>query len=215
MTAECTREMFLRHVRQAIGQPGEPIPLPDPAAVARVVKPDADLVGLFLKRVEEAKMSGYRVGDEAGVASKVVEIASAASAKTAIVPEEDIPGRDRIVSTLQDKGIRLLDVNDHDAAFDADVGITGAAWAVAETASVSLLSGGPRRRLASLAVPCSIVVVRVGQIVADLLDWAAAQPADLPACQVLVSGPSKTADIELVLVIGVHGPKEQHIIVVG
>jgi len=141
--AECTQEMFLDRIRAALIDRGEPVALPDTLEVARVVKPDADYLKLFLARVEEAKMQPHRVADEAALADKIAEIVAAVSAKTAIVPEEDIPGRAMIVAKLREKGVQFLDVNDRDAAFSADVGITGVAYAVAETASVAMLSGGP------------------------------------------------------------------------
>ncbi len=213
--AECTQEAFLDRVRHALGDRGEPIPLPDPREIARVVKPGSDTLKLFLTRIEQSHIQPHHVADEVALADKVAEIAASVAAKTALVPAEDIPGRERILAALREKGVQLADANEPDAAFSADMGITGAAGAIAETASVALVSGGPRRRLASLAVPVAVAVVRADQIAADLLDWAGAQPDKPPACQTLVSGPSKTADIELVLVIGVHGPREQHVIVVG
>ena len=69
--------------------------------------------------------------------------------------------------------------------------------------------------MASLAVPNYISIVRADQIVPDLLDWTASLPADLPANQVLISAPSKTADIEMIIITGVHGPGEVHVIIVA
>ena len=213
--AQSTQEVFLSQVRAALRDRGEAVPLPETLEVARVVQGGTDHVAMFLARVEEARMQAHRVADEAGAAAKVAQIAAGLSAKTALVPEEEMPGREEIIATLREQGVRLMDADDLDAAFTADVGITGVSCAVAETASIALLGGGPRRRLASVAVPCHIGIVDAEQIVPDLLDWAARQQGTTPSYQVLVSGPSKTADIELALVIGVHGPKEQHVIVVG
>jgi L-lactate dehydrogenase complex protein LldG len=114
---------------------------------------------------------------------------------------------------LKEKGVALCDNEDPDSAFDADVGITGVNMAVAETPTLSLISGGNRRRLASLAAPCHISIVRAEQIVPDLLDWSMRDKDNLPASEILVSGPSKTADIELKVVHGVHGPREEHVII--
>ena len=96
-----------------------------------------------------------------------------------------------------------------------DTALIRAFVAVAETGGFVVSSGGPRRRLASLAVPIHIGIIRTEQLVPDLLDWAVKLPKDPPANQVLVSGPSKTADIELTLVVGVHGPKEEHVLILG
>ncbi|MCH9020904.1 MAG: LUD domain-containing protein, partial [Proteobacteria bacterium] len=68
----------------------------------------------------------------------------------------------------------FIDPDNPDSAFDAEVGITGARLAVAETGSLALDSGSVQRRMASLAVSVHIAILRTDQIVADLVDWAEA-----------------------------------------
>lgn len=213
---ECTPEAFLATVRKAASfVHGERVELPADTEVARVIKPGRDVIDVFMNRLEEAKVHAHRVASQAALPDKIVEILREAEARSALVPAEDTPGREAILARLRETGITLADPDDRDAAFEAEAGITGVTLAVAETASICLPSGGHHRRLASLAVPVHIGVVRADQIVPDLLDFAAQWPADAPSSMVLVSAPSKTADIELALVMGVHGPKLEYVVVVG
>lgn len=89
----------------------------------------------------------------------------------------------------------------------ADVGISSAAAALAETGSVLIESGAGKSRLATLLPPIHIVLLPSERITADLFTWAAARQGLPPTNMTFVSGPSKTADIEQTLTIGVHGPK--------
>ncbi|HOW72770.1 MAG TPA: LUD domain-containing protein [Phycisphaerae bacterium] len=213
---ECTQEAFLATVRKAASfVHGEPVKLPEDTETARVIKPGNDVIDIFMQRLDEAKIRAHRVASETALPDKIVEILAEAGAKSALLPAEDTPGREAIIARLQEKGIALANPDERDAAFEADAGITGVTLAVAETASICLPSGGQHRRLASLAVPTHIGIVRVEQIVPDLLDFAARWPARAPANMVLVSAPSKTADIELALVMGVHGPRLEYVVVVG
>jgi L-lactate dehydrogenase complex protein LldG len=210
-----SQDDFLKRVSAALAVRGEPVSLPDDLEIARVVRPEQDIVAEFAARAEQAKMIVHRVADESALVEKTVEVLRQVGATSAVVPDDGLPGRAGIVERLGREGIKLVDADEPDGAFSADAGITGVDMAVAETASLCLTSGGGRRRLASLAVPTHIGVVRAEQIVPDLLDWAAQTPAQPPACQTLVSAPSKTADIELILVMGVHGPRHEHVIIVG
>jgi len=215
MTLGESQDDFLKRVRTALSDRGKPVPLPDDHEIARVVRPDRDIVAEFALRAEQAKMIPHRVPDEATLLDKIMEIIRQVAGTSAMVPDDGLPARNRILERLKQENISCLNPDDHDAAFTADVGITGVESAIAETASMCLASGSGRRRLASLAVPTHIGVVRAEQIVPDLLDWATQLPADLPASQTLVSAPSKTADIELTLVMGVHGPRQEHVIILG
>jgi L-lactate dehydrogenase complex protein LldG len=210
-----SQDEFLKRVSTALLERGQPVSLPDDLEIARVIGREQDIVSEFAARAEQAKMIVHRVADEAALVEKIVEIVRQVGGGSAVVPDEGLPAREPIRQRLAAENIKLVDPDESDGAFSADVGITGVASAIAETASMCLTSGGGRRRLASLAVPTHIGVVQAGQIVPDLLDWAAESPAQLPACQTLVSAPSKTADIELILVMGVHGPRQEHVIIVG
>lgn len=209
-----TQASFFSRITSALAERGTSVDLPEDIEVARVIRTDADLVETFVTRVGQSGMLAHRVQGESAAVVKVLEIIGLLAAKTAIVPDAPLPARDAIVSALEGQGIRLLNADDRDAAFQADVGITGIRLAVAETASMSVISGQGHRRLASLAVPAHIAVLRANQIVPDLLDWGRSITADPPANEVLISAMSKTADIEGILVPGVHGPGIVHVVII-
>ena len=131
----------------------------------------------------------------------MLSIVRAAGASRVLLAPESMPARSDLVGQLESAGLTFVDPDDSDAAFDAEVGITGARLAVAETGSLALESGPVQRRMASLAVNVHIAILRTDQIVADLVDWAEAIGNAPPASTVLITGPSKTADIELVHIL--------------
>jgi L-lactate dehydrogenase complex protein LldG len=99
------------------------------------------------------------------------------------------------------------------------VGISGASAALAATGSLVLSSGKGQYRATSLLPPVHIAVIMRRQIVPNLESWIQQQrKAGLTAFQqtsnlVIVSGPSRTADIAMELILGMHGPGELHIII--
>ena len=96
---------------------------------------------------------------------------------------------------------------------DYAFGITAATGAIAETGTLVLSDRGTSRRLAALAPWVHIAALRREQIFADLPAAVAALPADPNV--IWVTGPSKTADVEGILIEGVHGPGRQIALLVG
>ena len=96
--------------------------------------------------------------------------------------------------------------------WQADVGITMADAAVAETGSLLIRAGEGRARMASLAPPVHLALVPRDRLVPSL-DQALEIAAG--ATSVLITGPSRTADIEGVLVRGVHGPGQLWVVPLG
>jgi len=97
-----------------------------------------------------------------------------------------------------------------DALFEIDAGITGTRGAVADTGAVVLWPTREEPRLLSLVPPVHVAVVDADKIHNSLAEMMATEhwAGGMPTNALLISGPSKTADIEFTLVFGVHGPKE-------
>ncbi len=94
----------------------------------------------------------------------------------------------------------------------ADVGLSGVEAALAETGGIVIRSGAGQSRLAALLPPVHVALTPVSCLTADVFTWTAARAGKMPANVTIISGPSKTADIEFTLTLGVHGPG--HLIVV-
>ena len=94
--------------------------------------------------------------------------------------------------------------------FEIDAGITSTRAGVADTGALVLWPTAQEPRLMSLVPPVHVAVLDADTIYNSLAEMMAAQnwSAGMPTNALLISGPSKTADIEFTLVFGVHGPKE-------
>lgn len=110
-------------------------------------------------------------------------------------------------------GTVLETIFDRTRVDDYAFGITRAAGAIAETGTLILTDAGTPSRLAALAPWTHIAVLRRADIFPDIAAALSAMPADPNV--VWVTGPSKTADVEGILIEGVHGPGVQAALLVG
>lgn len=103
-------------------------------------------------------------------------------------------------------------------ALAAEIGVTSVSYAIAETGTLAHFSGPGTERMASLVPPVHVAIVTADQILADQFDLFARLEqfgaGALPTNVALVTGPSKTGDIEMRLTTGVHGPGQWHVIIV-
>ena len=116
-------------------------------------------------------------------------------------------------------GVRsgITQVDDlRDLCASADFGITSADYALADTGTLIMLAGPQEARLVSLLPPAHIAVVPRDRILTGLDELLSIlpRPAEQTSSMVLITGPSRTADIEQILVRGVHGPGQITVVIV-
>lgn len=135
----------------------------------------------------------------------------------------DDVGIPRIHQSLQAVGWKRLDhavssenrLVEQQRMSEVTLGITGADGAIARSGSIALRSGPGRPRMASLIPGTHIAFLSVDRVFPTLLDLSleSLEPASASNL-VLITGPSRTGDIEQQLNLGVHGPKQLHVILI-
>ncbi|MCC6968776.1 MAG: lactate utilization protein [Phycisphaerales bacterium] len=216
------RELILSRVRAALGRSnasssGEQPPRAE-ESLARLVRADVDICSRFIEAANRTGMKAIRASQ--GFLKSALEAVLRAETPNRVLIDVAAPA----LRAPADDACRTLGVptstDPSSRAFDADLSIIDATAGVAESGSVLLASDG-RRRCAWIVPPKVVILVTSNTLVPDLLDlWSSPRsPASAfakapPAAMLLVSGPSKTADIEGVLVTGVHGPGTVHVVLV-
>ena len=186
------REEILRDLRAAT------VEAPLPHVVASEAKPRP---GASIERfIERAVAVGAEViRAELGTLGHVVaRHAASVGVKSVVVWDDEILAS--VMEALREAGIAVADRPEQ-----ADAGVTTANFAIPETGTLVLAASAGRPRATSLVPPRHIVVLPAQRITDTLFDLMPRLGA-LPSALIFITGPSRTADIELTPVRGVHGP---------
>lgn len=224
------RAAILGSVRQALGR--GPLAgaarealesgLNDPAPnliPARAQLPHAAQVDLFVAMAEEVKASVARVGSDAGVPAAVADYLAQHN-----LPTDIVMAPDAALDAYPWAARPLLRLRRGKAEETDAVSITGALLGIAETGTLLLTSAAERPTTLNFLPATHIVVLRAEQIVGAYEEgWAllrrqGSPPGDggfMPRTVNLITGPSRTADIEQRMQLGAHGPRQLHIVIVG
>lgn len=211
------RDAFFARLRSSLasGRRGEPPAEPESYRRPPEVPRDERVTRLTAE-LEAAGGVVHRAGDEAAARRVVAELLAERGVRQVIrgtTPQVEALGLD---AELEGRGMTVTSHPTRDAAFAADAGVTSAEWGVAETGTLALLASPGQERSLSLLPPLHVAVLESGDVVWELDELFERVAAEgLPSALTFVTGPSKTGDIELVLTVGVHGPKELHLVLIG
>ena len=215
------RERFLSRVATAVMASSLP---PSPVVPAELPELEpVDLISLFRERAILVDSVVHGPVTRHGVPRVVTGIASGHDCKSFVAWDHLlVPG---IAAALAANGLTHVDheISPTDgreeqmvAYGDVSLGVTGSIAGLAESGSVVLDHHQGQPRLASLVPETHVVLLEVSSIATTLAHWAARHP-DLAARSpnlVIISGPSRTGDIEQILNLGVHGPRHLHVVLI-
>ena len=218
------RTEFLESIRHRAGR-YKPTNAPDvawtPKEEPRESPPIEDPPARFVEGLEALSGHGKRVESMHEAREYVLDLARERDAKLLVrwdVEELEELGVDE---PLREAGVEVAvwrDLEDFkDVAARADIGLSTAEWAIAETGSLILTGGAGKGRTVTLLPPTYVAIVpadRLLRTVPEAIEKYAGE-GTLPANVCFHTGPSRSGDIEMTLTIGVHGPGDVHVVLVG
>lgn len=217
------REEFMEGIRSRL-QEYKPTRAPDvpwteKGTVETVPPQPGDLPGMFLRELRALGGHGELVQDAAAAREYILDLISNRGVRSIIRWDDAVLEELGIDERLREMGIEVTVWRDgespREAAAGADVGLSGAGYAVAETGSLVLSSGRGEGRVVTLLPPTYVAVVKAERIVYRVEDVIRRYDGQgvLPSSLCFHTGPSRSADIEQSLAIGVHGPGDVHVLV--
>jgi len=180
-----------------------------------VPKDRPGIIALFEKNSADLKTEVFRCPDFATATATLTALARDNGWKS--VATHEFAGK----AAVESLGLPVLRTDAPYATADlerCDAGISGCDCLVAQTGGIMVTSASAGGRALSVLPPHHIVMASCDQVVGDLSDafrLASMKYKQIPAFLSFITGPSRTGDIERILVLGAHGPKRLTVILVG
>ncbi|HEY1343048.1 MAG TPA: lactate utilization protein [Bryobacteraceae bacterium] len=206
-----SRENILHRIRTAVGRSaGQAVADPPPVRLRIPEVPIETRIGSLCARVEALAGKTYRTTNPRSTVETILSGRTGVASNASFLAECGITTLPGVRSGITDRE-ELREI-----CATAGLGITSADYALGDTGTIVLLSSPEEARMISLLPPAHIAIVPRTRILTGLdeLFTVLPDPARQSSSMVLITGPSRTADIEQILVRGVHGPGEISVIVV-
>jgi L-lactate dehydrogenase complex protein LldG len=178
------------------------------------MRPQNDL-DLFKEKAAAVQVTIVEIADLPAAFSYAADLTTKQGGKSMAAFGWQGPDRAALEDACRRAGVNLVAENLREHAADLHTALTLADWGIAETGSLVLDSRSEDLRLATMLAETHIAVLPLSRLrpdsealEADLLRLMASPPSYLA----FITGASRTADIERVLTIGVHGPQELHVL---
>lgn len=210
---------FLQRVAKALGRESPLMRVPPPPPIdeplARLVHRDVSLTELFAKSAKDMKMSVDFVtaGELNG---KLAAYLRENGCQKIALPVSPLLNALNVLQNLDNAGLQAKrwDAMTLDELYDFDAGVTDVTYAVAETGSLVIRGSPQHGRAVSLVPKYHVAIIEQKNFVPDLVDLFETLSNDPDrGSYTLITGPSKTSDIEMTLVVGVHGPYRVHLFI--
>lgn len=202
----------LEKVSAALGRTGPLLEPPIPPAISeplvRLVHSDIGLPELFARRAKENKMQVRTCNVEDLMGHLIQFLHDSHCKKIALPVSKLLDGLD-VLKHLVEAGFDATrwDQMTLDELYDYDCGVTDVTYAVAETGSLVIRGTASHGRSLSLVPPIHVAILEPRNFLPDLVDVFDRLGKDADPGNInFITGPSKTSDIEMNLVVGVHGP---------
>jgi L-lactate utilization protein LutC len=209
-----SRDHVLHKIRTALGRSeGQAPPPPSPALIRLPEMSVEERIRRFCMALEALNGKTYRAEskeDARRLAAGVIAGRPAIASNAPFLAECGVTALDGVVSGVTDR-LRLREL-----CASAGVGISSADYALADTGTLVMFSSLEEARMISLLPPVHLAIVPRERLLTSLDELLTLEPlpAGRSSSMVLITGPSRTADIEQILVRGVHGPGEIHVVIV-
>ena len=221
---QAARDAVLARVRKALGKGERTAARADAEAYIaahdhgpRPAMP-ADLVTRFMTRATDMESTVERIADRRDIPAAVIRYVDALELPPALAAQKSRVGICWPEFADLDWAGSGLEIEARPTVGHDRLGITGAFCAIAETGTLVVLTGADTPTATALLPDTHVAIVRADRVVSGMEEAFALirhERGQLPRAVNLISGPSRTGDIEQTIVLGAHGPFRVHILVLG
>ena len=205
---------IIENIRKSLGRTDQsPLSLRPAIYEPRLPKSVDSEIARFLDEIKKLSGVGQKLSPS-DIDSALKNLVSEQNIHKATAWETPYLKQLGVTETLNSLGVELVspNANKHEMAL-CDLGITEADFLLPETGTIALLSSAEKPRAVSLLPRVHLAIVRPEMLRADMHQvFAEAKDSNY---LVFITGPSRTADIELTVTLGVHGPKNLYVWVMG